>query len=447
MPTRGGAADTNPNSPGQSTIASFIAAARRQIGDPYVWGAEGPDGFDCSGLVWFAMNRAGLDVPRATANGYYSSLPRVSREGLKPGDTLFFHYGRLAAGQADHMGIFIGNGKMIDASSSNDRIMLRAVDWDNFIGGGRISGLEGSSGQDIRRALKGAPRGVGGGGSLPPWADQGPDVTAGELRGTLRGFGLAPSVFDDLIDAAVQGQWTANELLAAVYDSDVFHNTFPGIFNKDGSLKMSPSEWNQIAFGDGGYADIAKEYGIKLSRSKIGMLVGGNKSPSEFAFIAQTFKKAKSSEVYRQSADQLLRRAGQPELKRSEWLDWMAGKSNARIENFYEALELNAAGDLNINAKQALKAAGQIGQPGEQVNLQELVAKVRSVKDFIAPELSAAGIYDADLAVLQSGNDPKNLQGALQQLLKNRNAIVGQQLVGASSAPGGGLFPAAREGL
>ena len=68
----------------------------------------------------------------------------------------------------------------------------------------------------------------------------------------------------------------------------------------------------------------------------------------------------------------------------------------------------------------------------------------RSIKDFVAPELRAAGITDADLAVLESGADPKNIQGQLQQIVRNRQALVGSNLGGNVSAAGGGLFPAQR---
>ena len=109
------------------------------IGRPYVWGAEGPSGFDCSGLVYWAFRAAGSQVPRLSADGYMDASTPVSRADLQPGDLVFFNYGRLPSGTADHIGIYIGDGRIVEASSSAGSVVIRPVDWDNFIGGGRLS--------------------------------------------------------------------------------------------------------------------------------------------------------------------------------------------------------------------------------------------------------------------------------------------------------------------
>jgi len=150
-PPAAGAASVEPTSavatiaaPSASTLTQpsdqaerAVRLARTMLGRPYVWGAEGPGGFDCSGLVYWAYHAAGSDLPRLTADGYLRTTTPVARQDLRPGDLVFFNYGRLAAGHADHVGIYVGDGKVIEASSSSDAVVIRPVDWEHFLGGGR----------------------------------------------------------------------------------------------------------------------------------------------------------------------------------------------------------------------------------------------------------------------------------------------------------------------
>jgi hypothetical protein len=431
---------------GSSQLHDFIHTARRQIGDPYIWGDTGPNGFDCSGLVDYALAKAGVHVPgRLTAQGFHTWTDPVSKKQLQRGDLVFFNYGRLGAGQADHVGIYLGNGKMIAASSSADKVQVQSVDWSAFIGGGQIPHLHGQAG--------GGGGGDGGGaGGGNPSVGPGPQalggkgheaLSPGELASILRGYGLSPHVFSDLIDKAVREQWSPAEFTAKLYGSDVFQKTFPGIFNKDGSLKMTPSEYLQLAYGAGGFSDIARNFGIKLDRDRIGVLIGGDVSPDEWANRALIFQTAKSNDIYRQSFNSILKGSGNDPVKKNEWFDFIAGKPEAKIYDLYEAASLQAAPGLNFEGtgKGALKAAGQIGKPGEFVDIKALIQTVQQQKDFIAPELTRAGITDADLAVLAGGQDPKGIKSTLEGILRSRQAL--STVSGQVSAAGGGLFPAA----
>ncbi len=111
----------------KANISTMIATAQKMIGRPYVLGATGPKSFDCSGLVYYCLKQAGSNRTRLNAQGYsnvsdWTKITSMSK--LQKGDLLFFwNSGKTKVG---HVGIYIGGGMMIDASSSNDRVMKRS---------------------------------------------------------------------------------------------------------------------------------------------------------------------------------------------------------------------------------------------------------------------------------------------------------------------------------
>jgi peptidoglycan DL-endopeptidase CwlO len=95
-------------------VASAIAYAEEQIGKPYVFGATGPDSFDCSGLVMMAYRSAGVYIPR-TSQQQWLFGPRVAPSAVEPGDLVFFAGGDGTPTSPGHVGIVIGKGQMIEA--------------------------------------------------------------------------------------------------------------------------------------------------------------------------------------------------------------------------------------------------------------------------------------------------------------------------------------------
>ncbi|ELP62321.1 NlpC/P60 family protein [Streptomyces turgidiscabies] len=91
-----------------SRAAAAVAYAYQKLGSPYVWGATGPDAFDCSGLIQAAYRSAGISLPRTTY-AQINAGQRVSPSELLPGDLVFFYSG------ISHVGIYVGNGQMIHA--------------------------------------------------------------------------------------------------------------------------------------------------------------------------------------------------------------------------------------------------------------------------------------------------------------------------------------------
>jgi cell wall-associated NlpC family hydrolase len=112
------------------TVALRAALTRR--GDPYVWGAAGPSEFDCSGLVVWAFAQEGISLPHYTGSLWNSGM-HVSRADLEPGDLVFFFP------DISHVGIYLGNGLMVDAPSTGQVVQVQAVFWNAYVGAVRIA--------------------------------------------------------------------------------------------------------------------------------------------------------------------------------------------------------------------------------------------------------------------------------------------------------------------
>ncbi|MFF4251177.1 NlpC/P60 family protein [Streptomyces sp. NPDC001663] len=115
-----------------SRAAAAVSYAYAKLGSPYVWGATGPDAFDCSGLVQAAYRSAGISLPRTT----YAQIGagrRVSRSELAPGDLVFFYSG------ISHVGIYVGNGQMIHAPNPSAPVRIAPIDEMPFAGATRVA--------------------------------------------------------------------------------------------------------------------------------------------------------------------------------------------------------------------------------------------------------------------------------------------------------------------
>jgi cell wall-associated NlpC family hydrolase len=115
---------------GRAAVA--VAYAYGKLGSPYVWGATGPNAFDCSGLVQAAYRAAGLSLPR-TSYAQINAGRRVSRSELRPGDLVFFYPG------ISHVGIYVGGGRMIHAPNPSAPVRLAPIDQMPFAGATRVA--------------------------------------------------------------------------------------------------------------------------------------------------------------------------------------------------------------------------------------------------------------------------------------------------------------------
>jgi cell wall-associated NlpC family hydrolase len=107
-----------------------VAFAFRQLGKPYLWGADGPNAYDCSGLTSAAWASAGVGLPH-NARRQYGSMAHISRTDLRPGDLIFYY------GGVSHVAMYIGDGKMIHAPEYGERIRIDSVDFQPVHGYGR----------------------------------------------------------------------------------------------------------------------------------------------------------------------------------------------------------------------------------------------------------------------------------------------------------------------
>lgn len=106
-----------PAAPAEAATSSVVAAAMSKIGAPYRWGATGPHAFDCSGLVKWAFKDRGASLPRTSRAMSQTGTP-VAKSDLRPGDLVFFYK------PVSHVGIYIGDGKIVHASNKKSPVKV-----------------------------------------------------------------------------------------------------------------------------------------------------------------------------------------------------------------------------------------------------------------------------------------------------------------------------------
>jgi cell wall-associated NlpC family hydrolase len=121
----------------QQVRTRIVQVARKQVGDRYSAGSSGPSAFDCSGLTRYVYKVVtGKELPHQS-RAQYAKVKKVSRKDAKPGDLVFFF-----GGGAHHVGIYIGNGKMVDAAGYGKGVRVSPISgswWSRTYSGiGRI---------------------------------------------------------------------------------------------------------------------------------------------------------------------------------------------------------------------------------------------------------------------------------------------------------------------
>ena len=123
-----------------SEFAAIYKEAQKYVGTPYVWGGSTPEtGFDCSGYVCWVYNQNGYNVGRTTANGLWNKSQHISEAEAKPGDLVFFE-GTYDTPGKSHVGIYLGNGKMVSAGDPIKYTDIHSSYWQKYLSGfGRLS--------------------------------------------------------------------------------------------------------------------------------------------------------------------------------------------------------------------------------------------------------------------------------------------------------------------
>ncbi len=110
----------------------IIYTGKSKLGCPYVWAAAGPYAFDCSGFTMYVMRQQGIYLPHNAAGQYYALSSKnigTNWRKAKPGDLVFYSYG--GPGSSHHVGIYVGDGKVMHASSSHGRVVITNIGYSN----------------------------------------------------------------------------------------------------------------------------------------------------------------------------------------------------------------------------------------------------------------------------------------------------------------------------
>jgi cell wall-associated NlpC family hydrolase len=116
---------------GDTVGVQALRFALTRIGDPYVWAAAGPSEFDCSGLVVWAYGKVGISLEHFTGD-LWNEVVHVPYSQAKPGDLVFFY------ADISHVGIYIGNGLMVDAPTAGQDVQIQPVSEDPLVGVGYV---------------------------------------------------------------------------------------------------------------------------------------------------------------------------------------------------------------------------------------------------------------------------------------------------------------------
>ena len=106
-----------------------VAFALGEVGKPYVWGATGPDTYDCSGLMLRAFEAAGIRLPRVSRQQFYAGAHLPVREA-QAGDFLFYATDPQDPATIHHVALYLGDGRMVEAPYAGEQVRVRPVPWD-----------------------------------------------------------------------------------------------------------------------------------------------------------------------------------------------------------------------------------------------------------------------------------------------------------------------------
>jgi len=245
------------------------------------------------------------------------------------------------------------------------------------------------------------------------------------LRNLLQGFGLRPAQFGNLIDKAIRNGWSGEQFESAVYQSPAFKHAFPGIFRPDGSLRMSPSEYRQVADS---YKELAQRYGLygELGKGRIGKLIKGNVSPTELQDRFTAIARMKEYSVAFDQFKNLVAASGyQKALTDENIYEFIMGKSPKKFYDLWESASVGTAAagaGVQLTAAEMQDISKRL--PGVQSEesltggFQELATKIKTLMPL--SQLAGMGVSKGDLITLQFGGaNQADIASRVDQIVRN----------------------------
>lgn len=221
-------------------------------------------------------------------------------------------------------------------------------------------------------------------------------------------MGLDSWEIQQLVEQASREQWTSNQFIAAIYQSNTFKSTFPGIFREDGSLKMDPYQYKQQADE---YQSIANRYGITIDNARIGSLINRDVSVDEFQTRAEAIGRIDENRQYFDAFKKVLEARGIKGLNTDEEIaDFLIGKGDKKFYDIWEEVQIGGAAKMagvNLNAKmmntisKKIPGADTMDPAALQQSFQNLAASLRTA--LPQSKIQGYGLTKRDLVELEFG--------------------------------------------
>lgn len=249
---------------------AFVDYLKQFIGTPYVWGGENPGGFDCSGLLVYGANHFGLDLGGRTTYEQIGKGQAINAKGLRVGDLVFFDTDGGVSGP-DHVGIYVGDGKMLHAPRPGKNVEITDMStgyWmGKFMGGRRVDGVVATGGNSTDFASEKEQR----------------KLTPEELAanyGWSMGFLKSNPELKKKFEQATAETWTAQKFQAEIRNTEWWKTTSDSARQAQVLETTDPATWQAQLD--------ATELQVRLLANEIGAAVPESKLKSIADTVART---------------------------------------------------------------------------------------------------------------------------------------------------------------